>query len=100
MAAIIAKIVAVLGLTLSGVFFLLVGAGAKIPSVKFKGFEAFNLPAGFGLLLVAFLIGKYWKVSHRITTTGITETRYPDGTTTTTTEKTTYDTKLSPPGGL
>ena len=76
----------VLGLLATGAYFLLTGLGIEVPVVKYQGFEGQRVPAGVVLLIAGIALASLWRIR---TTTYSKETRtsQPDGTSTTTSEK-------------
>jgi hypothetical protein len=62
------KFLLVLASLVSGAFFLAIGLGIAIPVINYKGFVAYNLPAGAVLLAIGILLAVFWKVTTTETT--------------------------------
>jgi hypothetical protein len=72
------KYTIILILVLLGAAFLIAGAGGEIPLLEYGDVKAHGLPVGFGFLIVAVLIAKFWDTT--ATTTHTIEKEYsPDG---------------------
>jgi hypothetical protein len=48
-------------LVIAGIASLLMGFGVEIPHVKYKALEAWHLPAGAGLLIIAVALAYFWR---------------------------------------
>lgn len=83
------KWILVLGLLAAGVVFLLTGVGVEIPVVKYKGVEAYGLPAGVILLAAGVALARFWPLQSTETTETTTSSGGSKSTTSTTTTKTT-----------
>jgi hypothetical protein len=76
------KFLTIIICVLIGATFIAWGFGATIPVVEYKGVTVRDVPVGFGFLVLALLLAKYWEVSsntkHMIVSDGpfgkITET--------------------------
>ena len=52
----------ILGSLALAVFFLCSRVGTSIPSLKYKDFELTDIPIGFGFLVFAVAIARFWKI--------------------------------------
>jgi hypothetical protein len=52
-----------------GAAVLLMGLGAEVPLIKYKGLEAYGVPAGVILMAASIAIAAFWKISYKVTTT-------------------------------
>jgi len=73
------KWIMVFGLLAGGGLFLLKGTSVEIPLVKYKGIEAYGVPAGIAMLAAGIALAYFWRITRR-TVIETTETSSSDGT--------------------
>ena len=56
------KVLLGVGLFAVGLWLLLAHAGLAIPRLTYQGFEAYELPAGFGFVIAGILVLWLWKI--------------------------------------
>lgn len=86
------KVLLGVGLFAVGLWLLLAHAGLAIPRLTYQGFEAYELPAGFGFVIAGILVLWLWRIQESTVTTTQTTTTGEGGQKTTVTTTTTKQT--------
>ena len=86
------KVLLGVGLFGVGLWLLLAHSGLAIPRLTYQGFEAYELPAGFGFIIAGVLVLWLWKIQESTVTTTETTTTGESGQKTTVTTTTTKQT--------
>jgi hypothetical protein len=83
------KVILGVGLFAIGLWLLLARSGLAIPRLSYQGFEAYELPAGFGFVIAGILVLWLWKIQESSVTTTQTTATGEGGQKTTVTTTTT-----------
>ncbi len=86
------KVMLGVGLFAVGLWLLLARSGLSIPHLSYEGFEAYELPAGFGFVIAGILVLWLWKIKESTVTTTQTTATGEGGQQTTVTTTTTTQT--------
>ncbi|HEY1883101.1 MAG TPA: hypothetical protein VGG51_08675 [Candidatus Cybelea sp.] len=86
------KVILGVGLFAVGLWLLLAQSGLAIPRLSYQGFEAYELPAGFGFVIAGILVLWLWKIKESTATTIQTTATGEGGQQTTVTTTTTTQT--------
>jgi hypothetical protein len=57
------KWIAVVGVLLVGLDYVLIAAGGNVPYVAFGDFQAYNLPVGLFVMVVAVALARWWTIT-------------------------------------